>query len=201
MGFPDRIRLPLSFDPARLARDLAQLGPADWTSHFVTQNYEGDWSAIGLRAPAGARHPVMMIYPDPGATDFTASPFLARMPYMQSVLACFDCPLGAVRLMRLAAGSRIREHHDHDLDAESGTARLHIPITSNRAVTFHLNGTPVPMNPGETWYLRLSDPHAVVNGGTTDRVHLVIDAVVNDWLRARLLEAAAPRPAATSRPV
>jgi len=39
------------------------------------------------------------------------------------------------------------------------------------------------MAPGECWYLRLSDPHSVANRGTTDRVHLVVDAVVNDALR------------------
>jgi hypothetical protein len=38
------------------------------------------------------------------------------------------------------------------------------------------------MKPGEAWYLRLSDPHAVANRGSSDRVHLVLDLVVNDWL-------------------
>jgi hypothetical protein len=36
--------------------------------------------------------------------------------------------------------------------------------------------------PGSVWYLRLSDPHSVYNKGNTDRVHLVIDAVANDWM-------------------
>ena len=39
------------------------------------------------------------------------------------------------------------------------------------------------MGEGECWYLRLSDPHEVRNGGDTDRVHLVVDAVANDWLQ------------------
>jgi hypothetical protein len=47
------------------------------------------------------------------------------------------------------------------------------------------------MAAGSAWYLRLSDPHIVYNRGTADRVHLVIDAVVNKWLRAVLDEAAA----------
>jgi hypothetical protein len=45
------------------------------------------------------------------------------------------------------------------------------------------------MAPGSAWYLRLADPHRVVNRGTSDRVHLVIDAVVNDWM-LRLLDQA-----------
>jgi len=38
------------------------------------------------------------------------------------------------------------------------------------------------MAPGSVWYLRLADPHSVVNDGDIDRVHLVIDAEMNDWL-------------------
>jgi hypothetical protein len=38
------------------------------------------------------------------------------------------------------------------------------------------------MRAGEAWYLRLSDPHAVANRGTSDRVHLVLDLVADDWL-------------------
>ncbi|WP_339705616.1 aspartyl/asparaginyl beta-hydroxylase domain-containing protein [Algoriphagus aquimarinus] len=39
------------------------------------------------------------------------------------------------------------------------------------------------MKEGECWYLRLSDPHRVLNEGETDRIHLVMDLKVNDWLR------------------
>ena len=46
------------------------------------------------------------------------------------------------------------------------------------------------MPAGSSWYLRLSDPHSVANRGAADRVHLVIDAVVNDWVPA-LFERAA----------
>lgn len=49
------------------------------------------------------------------------------------------------------------------------------------AVDFRLNSLRCPMPAGSAWYLRLSDPHGVANLGTTDRVHLIIDAAVNDW--------------------
>jgi hypothetical protein len=29
---------------------------------------------------------------------------------------------------------------------------------------------------------RLADPHSVVNGGNIDRFHMVINAMVNDWI-------------------
>jgi hypothetical protein len=46
------------------------------------------------------------------------------------------------------------------------------------------------MTAGSSWYLRLSDPHSAANRGTSDRVHLVIDAVVNDWVAALFTRAA-----------
>jgi hypothetical protein len=92
--------------------------------------------------------------------------------------------------MRLTPGSVIKEHCDHDLAAETGNVRLHLPITTNPDVDFLLNGTRVIMQPGELWYLRLADPHAVNNRGITDRVHLVIDATMNDWLANELRQAA-----------
>jgi hypothetical protein len=181
-AFPDRLRLPLSFDPRQLADDLAVLSTVEWTAHFVQQNYEGDWSAIALRASATARHPIQMIMSDPSCTEFVDTPFLKAAPYFQSVLARFGCPLLSVRLMRLAPGSIIKEHRDNDLSFEQGTVRVHVPVVTNPEVDFRLNGTRCEMPAGSAWYLRLSDPHMVANRGTTDRVHMVIDAAVNGWL-------------------
>jgi len=189
LSLPDRLRLPFAFDPLDLVEDLACLGDVAWTEHFVKQNYDGDWSVIPLRAQAGATHPIMMIYSDPSATAFEDTPLAARLPHMRTVMNRFACPLQAVRLMRLAPGSTIKEHRDHDLDFEHGVARLHIPVTTNPGVEFLLNGTEVAMAPGEVWYLRLSDPHRAANRGDADRVHLVIDAMVNGWLEGTLMRA------------
>jgi len=187
--FPDRLRLPLNFDPARLAADLATLSDIPWTAHFVQQNYEGDWSVIALRAPQGAQHPIQMILSNPGVSEYVDTPFLAHAPYFQAVLAQLECPLLAVRLMRLGPGSVIKEHSDHDLSFEQGTVRLHIPVVTNELVDFRLNGTRCVMPAGSTWYLRLSDVHSVANRGTTDRVHMVIDATVNGWVKDLLTRA------------
>lgn len=182
MTIPDRVRLPFAFDAARLVDDLDRVVRGDWTAHFVKQNYDGVWDVLPLRGTAGATHPIMMIYSDPTATEFADGPLLDETPYIREVLTAFRCPLRSVRLMRLTQGSVIREHDDLDLAAELGMARIHVPITTNPQVEFLVNRVPVRMAPGEAWYLRLSDKHSVANRGTTDRVHLVIDAVVDDWL-------------------
>jgi hypothetical protein len=189
MQLPDRLRLPFTFDADLLARDLRGLGAAGWTQHFVRQNYDGDWSVIPLRGKAGAKHPVMMIYSDPTCRDFEDTPMLAACAYFRQVLDTFQAPLRAVRLMRLTPGSVIKEHTDLELSFEEGTVRIHIPVVTNASVEFYLNRRRVVLDAGSSWYLRLSDPHSVANRGTTDRVHMVIDAEVNDWM-THILKAA-----------
>ncbi|HLX60062.1 MAG TPA: aspartyl/asparaginyl beta-hydroxylase domain-containing protein, partial [Planctomycetota bacterium] len=144
-----------------------------------------------LRAKKGATHRVMMIYSDPVATEFVDTPFLDACPYFKHVLASFECDVRAARLMKLTPGSVIKPHTDHDLCFEDGKARLHIPVTTNADVEFLLNGTRVIMDDGTCWYLRLSETHQVANRGATDRIHLVIDTMVNDWMRNLFAQALA----------
>ncbi|RYD50649.1 MAG: aspartyl beta-hydroxylase [Sphingomonadales bacterium] len=187
---PDRIELGLRFDANLLADDLATLRPT-WRAHFVRANYEGDWSAFPLRAPAGETHPIRMLGAGTHVAEFVDCPALDATPYFRAVLSQILCPLRGVRLMRLARGSAIKEHSDPDMRVADGFARLHVPIATDTAVEFMLNRLPVTMTPGSLWYLRLSDPHSVTNRGSRDRVHLVIDVAANDWLRDRLAEGAA----------
>ena len=187
----DRVRLPFAFNADRLCADLDRVLDGEWVDHMVKQNYDGDWDVLPLRFAAGATHPVMQIYADPTATEFEDGPALHRTPYFREILAQFECPLQSVRLMRLTPGSVIKEHSDHDLAVECGAARIHIPITTNPQVDFLLNRHRIVMEPGSAWYLRLSDPHSVANRGASDRVHLVIDCIANDWLTEQLSAASA----------
>ena len=185
---PSSARLPLSLDAAGLQADVEALLPGDWTPHFNTRYYEGDWSGVALRAVGGVAD---RLYPDPTAADrFCDTPVLDRCPNVRAALAAFRCPLLAVRFLRLGPGSRIREHTDHSLSVDDGEARIHVPVTTNPGVQFHLDGAPVDMVPGEVWYLDLNLRHAVVNEGSVPRVHLVVDCVVDDWLRELILAAA-----------
>lgn len=183
----DTVQLDLKFDPTALKDDLARLANSGWIDHFVKQNYEGQRSVIPLRGPADATHPVRMIYSDPSCIEFSDTPFLEHTPYLKQVLSSFNCSLQSVRLMKLSADSKIKEHRDHDLSLEEGIVRLHVPIVTNDQVDFRLNSKRVVMKEGECWYLRLSDPHSVQNNGQVDRIHLVIDAEVNDWLSSKLV--------------
>jgi hypothetical protein len=186
---PDRLELALSFDVTQLDRDLARLAQENWTKHFITQNYEGDWDVVALRCASDAKHAVQQIFAAPGAKKFSDTPLLAASPGFRKVLRTFRCPLRSVRLARLTPGSLLKEHTDHDFGFEAGTVRLHVPIVTNPDVVFLINGTRVMMEAGSVWYLRLSDPHSVANRGVTDRIHMLIDAELNDWLRALIAQA------------
>ena len=186
---PDAAKLPFHFDVARLQADLANIVADEFVPHFNTAYYSGDWSAVPLRSVGGRTD---QIYPDPTSkNNFADTPLLARCPYLRAVLAQFHCPLQAVRLLRLKVGAVIKEHRDHELGFEDGEVRLHIPVITNPEVEFTLNQIRILMNEGECWYLNVNQPHRVANRGTADRIHLVIDCVVNDWLREQLLGAAA----------
>ncbi|MEK6637932.1 MAG: aspartyl/asparaginyl beta-hydroxylase domain-containing protein [Pseudomonadota bacterium] len=187
---PDRIRLSFGCAVTPLVSEVAALPAAAWTRHFVPDNYRGEWSVVPLCAPAEATHPIMQITSPPSCADWVETEYLAACPAIRTALKTLCCSIGAVRLMRLGPASEIREHRDHDLAAEYGSARLHLPLTTNLEVKFLVNKHAVVMQPGEWWYLRLSDPHSVVNHGASDRIHLVVDVQMNDWLAGELRKAA-----------
>lgn len=177
-------RLPLSFDAAALARDAAALPPEAWTAHFNTGYHDGGWSGVALRAPGGDAN---RLYPDPqGLEPYVDTPLRAACPALDAALREFGSGLRSARLLRLAPGGCIREHRDYGLSFENGEARLHVPVSTEAGVEFYLDGELVPMEPGECWYLNLDLPHRVQNLGAHDRVHLVLDCVVDDWLRAQV---------------
>jgi hypothetical protein len=189
-ALPDRIRLPVAFDPALLARDLQALTETDWIDHFLTDRYEGGWNVLPLRGPKGAIHPVMMIATTPGTKDFQDVPVLGSCPAFRAVIDSFDAEVRGVRLLRLTPGSVIKEHTDHEYTGDDGTLRIHIPVVTNPDVVFLLNGTRIVMDAGSAWVLRLKDPHSVANNGTTDRVHMLVDLTMDDRLAAMLKDAA-----------
>jgi len=184
----DRLRLPLSFDAAALERDAE--GLTSWEPHFNAGNYSGEWSGVALRTNAGAE----TLYADPAATarPFEDTPALARCSGVRDALARLKTTFHGVRFLRLGAGARIHEHRDYGLGLDdSNEARLHIPVVSDPGVEFVLADTPVDMRPGELWYIDVNRYHEVTNASARPRIHLVIDAVANEWLRAQLASAEA----------
>jgi hypothetical protein len=174
------VKLPLQFDAARLRQDLARVAEDEWIRHFNQSNYEGNWSVAALRSNGGRTR---QIYPDPHSPeDFADTAILARCGYVREVLKTIECEKEAVRFMLLGAGARIKEHKDYFMGFDEGIIRLHIPVRTNPQVEFYLADERVQMHPGELWYLDFSQKHRVENNSREDRIHLVLDCKVNEWL-------------------
>ncbi len=183
----DRIQLPFSFDAAKMYEEIQTLNFQDFVYYKV----------LMLRGPAHVIDPSLpppppaSDYADGSWTEWTDTTELKSSPYLMSIVDTFrqHTKITLVRLLRLAPGAVVKEHTDPTLglQIEKSVIRLTIPILVNDAVEFFLNGTPVPMKVGECWYLRLTDPHRVVNGGETERINLTIDMIPNDWVKSMIM--------------
>lgn len=175
------LQLPYQFDVARMQAETAQLGEAYWKLHFQVKHYQGEWSAIPLRSINGE---IDNGFISPVETDvYRDTVLLKDCTYIQEVLKTFECPLLSVRLLKLAAGAQIHEHKDRDLCFEEGLVRFHIPVITNEDVEFYLDKERMNLKEGECWYMNFNLPHALHNKSNTNRIHLVIDGMVNDWVQ------------------
>ena len=179
----DRIKLPFNFDVAKMLQEAKVL---------QLDNFEY-YDVIPLRSPAHLVDtslpfpPPAEDYADGSWTNWLDTIALEKSPYLTSIVNFFKehTTVNLVRLLRLAPYATVKEHTDPTLglEIEKSVIRLTIPILNNENVTFFLNNTPVLMEPGECWYMRLTDPHKVINNGDEERINLTIDMIPNDWIR------------------
>lgn len=181
------VKLNRHYDIARLNADLdiaRRISRRLGGEHENRGDYhDGGWSAIPLIAPGGRIDAGALRWAGRHA-DYRATPILDACSYFAELIRGFRCPTERVRLLRLAAGAVIHEHRDDGDGWAVGKVRLHVPITTHSEVYFFVAGHRVIMHPGQLWYCDFTTPHSVANRGDADRVHLVLDLFVNDWLRA-----------------
>ncbi len=185
----DRVKLPFTFDVAKIKADIEGLG----LKHF---HY---YDPIPLRSPAHMVDTSLPLpppaedYADGSWTDWLETPALKQSPYLTEIVNFFQqhTRVTLVRILRLAPGAEVQEHTDPTLGLhiERSVIRLTIPVTVHDQVTFYLNGTRVPMLPGECWYLNLTDPHRITNDSPEERINITIDMAPNEWIRGVIAEA------------
>jgi hypothetical protein len=101
--------------------------------------------------------------------------------------------------MRLRAGGGELTRHADITDRQAGVRdgriiRLHIPIVTNPQVLFSAwtargERLDVRFPVGALCYLDQRKPHTAINPGSTDRIHLVVDAFAHEELRALIRDA------------
>ncbi len=176
-----------------------------WADHYSSYNVAHTWKAVTLRGYGGVGD--FIVKPSEMSKGWKAenmdklnwtiqdTPLRAKFPECEPLIDMVPGKKHRVRLMKLAAGAGLLRHADIT-DEDAGTAdgkllRIHIPIVTNPETfvdQWELNGRIKSCNlkVGEVWYLDTRKPHAVRNGGKTDRVHLVMDVESSPELR-RLL--------------
>lgn len=160
------LKLPLQFDAAALEREVRALPASAWVPHPT--GFEGN-EAVRLVTPNG--EPTDDLDGIMGPTEQ-----LLAMPYVQQIMGELGGVWGRSRLMGLRAGGEVPQHVDSHYYWRTHW-RIHIPVITNPQVLFSCGGETIHMEPGECWLFDSFRWHRVVNGGTEQRVHLVLDTV------------------------
>lgn len=77
-------------------------------------------------------------------------------------------------ITKLLAGRAIPRHAD-GVKSLWDAHRHHIPLVTNNAVLFEVNGEVKNMKAGEVWEINNSIPHSVSNDSSRDRIHIIVD--------------------------
>jgi hypothetical protein len=161
------VQLPLQFDAARLAQEIAQFDESDWRPHPL--GYPGN-TALPLIAVDGDANNDGFVGP------MRATSYLARCPYIVEALASLGAVWGRTRLMRLSGQAEVEPHVDINYYWHE-RVRVHIPIRTQPGVRFICGEGEVNMAPGECWIFDTWREHRVINAHDDMRVHLVADTV------------------------
>lgn len=178
------IRLPHRFDAQRLATEVAALPESAWMAH--PSRMAGN-SALALISREGGDN-------DDFDGPMATTPHLDNCPYLKQTLASFDEVLGRSRLMRLEPGAEVKLHVDFNYHWVS-RVRIHVPITTEPEVIFQCADQSVHMQAGESWLFNSWRRHRVSHGGSTPRIHLVVDTAgsARFW---RMVQSAIDKPLA-----
>jgi hypothetical protein len=152
-----------------------------WQPHLNTYHYSGSWAVLALRSPGGDHKNIVPELMGKH-NEYRDNIYMEHFASVKKLLLNFGCPIMSVRFLNLRAGAIIKEHTDAELAFEKGEARLHFPVITNREVAFYCENDRIFLEEGECWYLNANLPHRVTNNSNKDRIHLVIDCEVNDWL-------------------
>lgn len=166
------LKLPIRFAPDVLAAEVDALPASAWVSHPT--GFAGN-EAVRLVTPGGEDT-------DDLKGQMAPTEHLLACRYVMQAMAEIGSVWGRSRLMGLGAGADVPSHVDSHYYWRTHW-RIHIPVITNPAVTFSCGGETVHMAAGECWLFDSFRVHTVHNGGSKQRIHLVLDTVGGGRLR------------------
>ena len=188
MNFDGDMRKIGDIDVTRFAQQAAKITDAEWTADaFRQRTYEvhKQTQTIRLIMDEDGRHRDPTYHPSYEIYKELVGPieiFIRRQ---------FEQTLKAKRLrkkhgrgyfirmilVKLLANGSIPHHVDQG-ETLSKSHRMHLPIITNEQNLFSVGDTEMHMKAGELWEINNRREHGVVNGGSEDRTHLIIDYVL-----------------------
>ncbi|MEM6685048.1 MAG: aspartyl/asparaginyl beta-hydroxylase domain-containing protein [Bacteroidota bacterium] len=175
------LKLPFQFAADVIKKELAQFSKNDYQDIYnPSVQLETLWLKHFIEPTMG---------PD-NLPVFLPNEELKKCPYLLSIFEMFQCQVETFRVHTLDPGAAIKRHRDTCYSFEHGRVRLHIAVQTNDDVHIILKDEHiVHMKPGECWYCNFHDEHEVKNNSDQPRIHLILDCIVNDWLRHVFMQA------------
>jgi hypothetical protein len=188
MNFDGELRKIGDIDVTRFAQQAAKITDADWTADaFRQKTYEvhKQTQTIRLIMDEDGRHR------DPTYHSSYQTYKELLEPVEIFIRRQFEQTLKAKRLrkkhgrgyfirmilVKLLANGSIPHHVDQG-ETLSKSHRMHLPIITNEQNLFSVGDTEMHMKAGELWEINNRREHGVVNGGSEDRTHLIVDYVL-----------------------
>ena len=141
----------------------------------IGNDHDGGWKVVSLYSETGD---AVQAGKD---LDINTKPteIISYFPYTHKVikelLKKYNCKPRRIRFSTLRSKRIIRWHLDWDESMEYGNSRLHLPLVVNNKVQTNLCHQSLKWNPGGLFYGDYSFPHQIVNNGSEERLHLIID--------------------------
>jgi hypothetical protein len=168
------------------AEVVRQLDCADlpWTRHYGEYQSGGWWTCALLGRSSDSRDAEVCDLHAPRETDA-----LARLPAIQRLLEVLALRFMTARLARMDPGAALWEHRDYQDLEPVARRRLHVAIATNPEAFLVSNGRRHHLPRGLLAIFDPHIPHGACNRGSQARVHLILDAYLDERLEALCSEA------------
>jgi hypothetical protein len=163
---PGAIKIYEKFiNESEIEKTLNELKNYNWSPVWADKRYAGEhWMTCPL------------------IEEFNKTPNFNVFSLAKIIEGKMKCKIKNLMFYAMLPGGDIPPHRDMVGNVGFGGLRLHIPIITNDKVNFVVANQKVVMGVAELWALDTSYTHSVSNFGKDNRIHLVMDVIVNDWV-------------------
>jgi len=138
-------------------------------------DHDGGWEVVSLYSESGEAGSVAKNLNTKTSPTEIIKYFSYTNTVIKNLLNKYECEPRRIRFSTLKAKKKISWHRDWDESIEHGNSRLHIPLVVNNKCQNNLCHELYNWIPGGLFYGDYSFPHQIINKGSEERLHLIID--------------------------